>query len=168
MKKEVIIKTINIALILVGIYIFIQYIVDLILPFVIAWVLASILNPVVTFITNKINVARGIATLLSMVTVLSALGGIIFVLIRLLYQQIVSFVGSIPVYQKNIEDLIYSIEVHLNTIGEVLPIPDTFKTIDGIISEVFAAITSSFQELVPMAYDVVSIVPTSIFIVIIQ
>ncbi len=144
LKKETLLKLINILVIGVGIYIFIKYIFGLIAPFVIAWLLASLLHPVVTFLTNKVKLSRGFATLVSMITVLTAFCTLIVFLIQQLYEQIVAYANAFPIYRKNIEDLFNAIETKLQALGTILPIPETFTTIEGISLEILNYITKWF------------------------
>ncbi len=129
----------------------------------VAWLLASILNPIVTFLTQRLKLTRGVSTMISMLTVLSALiSGIVF-LIRKLYEQILSFVHDFPMHKKNIEFLIDTIENYLMKVSEILPIPDAFTSIAGILEYIL----QSIEDILPMAYTVVSHVPGGVFFLII-
>ncbi|OON91174.1 MAG: hypothetical protein ATN34_02395 [Epulopiscium sp. Nele67-Bin002] len=163
MSKEFWLKVLNLIFILAVIYLFITYIFGLIAPFVVAWLLASLLNPIVTILTRNIKLSRGIATLLSMITVLSALLSLITMLVKQLYGQVLSFAQDFPIYRQNIQLLINTIEEQLLHISQVIPIPDAFTSIGGILEYIL----QSIEAILPMAYTVVSHVPSSIFFVVI-
>ncbi|OOB77895.1 MAG: sporulation integral membrane protein YtvI [Epulopiscium sp. Nuni2H_MBin003] len=160
-------KIINIILVLLGVYIFIRYILSLFMPFIIAYLFASLLQPIVRVLNNKLHLRRGIATLVSMLTVLSIISSVIvFISIRL-YEQIVAFSLSFPIYIKNIEYFFDTIEQRLDELSTIIPIPDSFMTIEGIIQGVLTNLSNLLSEFLSVAYSTIKFVPSSLFVIII-
>ncbi|ONI39353.1 sporulation integral membrane protein YtvI [Candidatus Epulonipiscium fishelsonii] len=166
-KKEILEKSIYAVLVLLGIYIFINYILELIAPFIVAWLLGGILDPCVSFLKNKLKLSRGIATIISMLTVLTGICWVIFKLSKMLYTQIISVKDSYPVYKLQIVEVIDIIESNLGKLGTIFNLPTDMATLDNLINEILNAIGQSLNEVVPYFYDMLSVVPTSLFFTVI-
>lgn len=160
-------KILYICLGILGVYIFFKYIFRLIAPFVVAWLLASLLNPFVTWIHKRLRISRGFGAVLSMVTVLSGIIALVTVLIRQLWEQIVAFKNAFPIFQDQILDFMEILETKFAFITEILPLPDTFTTLDGVIQQLLDYISQSLGSIIKSAYDIVSIVPNGVFFTII-
>lgn len=163
-------KILRILYILIGIfgvYLFFKYIFELVLPFVIAWILASLLNPVVTLLNKRVKIPRGIGTLLSMVTVLSAFFGGVTFLIRQLWVQMVSFAAEFPNYKLEIQLVLDDLQVQLQGIMDRLPLPEAFQSFDDVINTVLTSIGGYLAEIATGTYNVVSKVPNGLFFIIV-
>jgi sporulation integral membrane protein YtvI len=143
-------------------YIFFKYILRLIAPFIVAWVFAILLNPIVSFLKRRFAIPRGVGTLLAMLTVLSGLLSLIGLIFHQLWQQIVAFAKAFPLYQKEIEAFLEMIDDRILEISEVLPIPEAFASLDSALSEVLDSLGSLLGSFVTGAYDVVSKLPGGI------
>lgn len=150
-----------------GIYVFFKYILELIFPFVLAWLIASLLNIVVTWLKNKFKITRGLGTLLSMVTVLSGVIGIIALIVRQLWLQIQSFAVAFDLYKRDVENFISIVEVQLHKLGDKIPLPGAFSSLDDLVKEVLGYIGSFLDEIVKGTYSVVSQVPNGVFLIIV-
>lgn len=150
------------------IYIFLKYILELIAPFVIAWILAALLNPFVTWLKKRFSIPRGIGTLLSMLTVLSAFLGVVFVLVKQLWYQIIAFSNAFPLYKSQIVGVLDTMQEKLVVLTEMLPLPDAFTSLDSIVTELLNSVGSFFEKIVPYAYGVVSQVPNGVIFIIIM
>lgn len=166
-NKEILIKIGYFILWVLGIYIFFKYVLGLVAPFIIAWMLASLLNPFVTWANKQFKVSRGIGTILSMVTILSAFLGIVGLLIQQLWTQIKAFSNAFPIYQEQIMKFVDQLENKLASIAVVIPLPDTFSTLDGVTKELLDYIGKSFGSIVSYASGVASAVPNGIIFIII-
>ena len=159
-----------ILLALVLMYIFFKYIFRLILPFVIAWVLASLLNPFVTLLKKHLKVSRGIGTLLSMLTVLTAFFWLITLLIKQLWQQVVGFTAAFPNYSNAIKIALEDIQVQFQGIMDRLPLPATFQSLDDVIQTILNNIGGFLTDVVSGTVSgtasVVIRVPDGLFLVI--
>lgn len=156
-----------ILLALVLVYIFFKYIFQFLLPFVIAWILASLLNPFVTLLKKYLKVPRGIGTLLSMLTVLTAFFGAITLIIRQLWQQIVGFSQAFPNYAMEIRLVLEDLQVQFQGIMDRLPLPTALQSLDDIIQSVLNNISGFLTDIVGSTASVVIKVPDGLFFVIV-
>lgn len=167
LNKEALIKIVYFLLGVVGIYILFKYILGLVAPFVVAWLLASLLNPFVTWANKKIGVSRGLGTIISIATILSAFFWLIRILVQQLMEQIVALKNAFPIYQEQIMQFMEILEEKFATIVILLPLPDTFTTLDGVIAEALDYIGQSLGTIVSYASSIVGQVPNGIFFIII-
>lgn len=167
-SKEVLIKVAYFLLGLLGIYIVFKYILGLMAPFIIAWLLASLLNPFVTWANKKFGISRGVGTILSIFTILSAFFALIGLLIQQLMEQILAFINAFPIYQQQIMNFMSILEEKFASIAMLLPLPDAFSTLDGVIAELLDYIGKSLGGIATYASSIVSTVPNGIFFIIIM
>lgn len=155
------------AIVVVCIYIFFKYILGLLLPFIIAWGLACLLNPFVTALKKYAKIPRGLGTLVSMLTILSGLIGGLTLLVRQLWLQAQSFAHAFPTYRSEVEAAIDNIEYQMQLIGEKIPLPEAFNSLDDLVREVMTYIGGFLDDIVKGTYNVVTQVPTGFFFVIV-
>lgn len=162
-----ILRVIYILMSILVVYLFFKYVFELVLPFAIAWILASLLNPVVTLLSKHIKIPRGIGTLLSMVTVLSVFFGALTFLFRQLWLQIVGLAVAFPDYRLEIELVLDDLQVQLQGVMDKLPLPETLQSFDDIIKTALTSIGSYLSDIATSTYTVVSKVPNGFFFVIV-
>lgn len=75
-------------------YVFVMYVLELILPFVFAYIIYLILRPFVNFLDKKTKIPRGIISIFSIIAFLFIIGGLIFTLIKSAYDQVELFLNS--------------------------------------------------------------------------
>ncbi|MGL6175267.1 MAG: sporulation integral membrane protein YtvI [Cellulosilyticaceae bacterium] len=150
------------------IYFFLAFnILGLVAPFIIAWLLASLLNPFVTILHRRLRIPRGLGTLLSMATILTAFFGFLTFLIRQLWIQIVSFADAFPIYKEEVFSFLDLLEVRFQTLTANLPMPEAFNSLDGVIKELLDYMSTFLNSIVKAAYGIISSVPNGLFFVII-
>lgn len=160
-------RYIYIVLILILVYIFFKYIFQFLLPFAIAWILASLLNPFVTLLKKYLKVPRGIGTLLSMLTVLTAFFGAVTLVIKLLWQQIVGFSQAFPNYAVEIKLVLEDLQVQCQGIMDLLPLPTALQSLDDVIQSILNNISGFLTDIVGSTASVVIRVPDGLFFVIV-
>ena len=161
-------KVVHILLAIMGVYIFFKYILGLVAPFVVAWILASMLNPVVTFLNKRLKLARGLGTLLSMLTILTAFFGALTFLIKQLWEQIVSFSSAFPIYKDEIVQVINGLENELHAVTNKLPIPKAISSLDNIISQLLDSVGGFLGKIGTQTVEIVTKVPNGLFFLIIM
>lgn len=166
-SKETWYKILYIFLGIVGVWVFFKYLLPLVAPFVLAWLLACLLNPFVTWLNKYFKVGRGLGTLLSMLTILSAFIGVVALLVQQLWQQIIAFKNAFPIYQEQIVGFIDILEGKFTTLTNFVPLPEAFSSLDGIIQEGLDYISKSLGTIISYAAGVVSSVPNGLFFMII-
>lgn len=145
------------------IYICFKYVLGLVAPFIIAWLLASLLNPIVTILYKKLHISRGIGTLLSMVTILTAFFSLLTFLIRQLWVQMISFADAFPLYKEEIFKFLDLLEMRFQSLTANLPMPEALDSIDNIVKELLDYMSTFLNDFVRIAYKVISEVPNGLF-----
>ena len=161
-------KILYMILIIFFAYIFIKYLLGMVAPFIIAWGLATLLNPLVTWLKKTIKIPRVLGTLFGMIIVVGTLSAIVNVLIKQLWEQGVSFVENFPYYKEQITAMIPVIEMRLDHLKDLLPVPMALPTLDSIVNQVLNSIGQFLQAIVPWAYGIVSMVPNVIIFIVVM
>lgn len=157
---------ITIALLFV-LYIVVRlHIIRLFAPFILAWIFAMMLNPIVTWANKKIKIPRGIGTIFSMLFILSGILSLILWIVRKLWEQIINFKDMFP--QMSAE-LIHQFE----TISEVwakklqiFPGAESITNIDSIIEQIMESLGSTLSSAIPTIYGGISKVPDVIIFIV--
>ena len=153
-------KILFILLAIVIIYFIFHFkIIGLFAPFILAFIFATLLNKVVTWGNKKLHIPRGIGTIISMLTILSGILAIVVAIFRRLWEQIVNFAGTLPQSTENIIDQINDIEEKLGTVLPMFMDSEAFSSLDDIVTELMASVSSFLSSIIPIAYDAVSKVP---------
>lgn len=150
------------------VYVFFKYVLALVAPFVIAWILATMLNPFVTLLNKRLKLSRGIGTLLSMLTVLSAFLGIISLLVKQLWSQIIAFSNDFPMYKVQVVQALDIIEERFLILTEALPLPTALASLDSIITEILDHVGTFVGALSKYAVGMVSKVPNGLIFVVVM
>lgn len=137
-------------------------------PFILAWIFASILNYFVTWANKKLNIPRSAGTILSMLTILSALLSLITFLLKQLWYQVVGFIGSMPEYTDQIITEFRRLEEKFGHLLQSLPISGDISSFDNFMENVSNGMTTFLGGLVPSAYNAVARVPDFIIFVVIM
>ena len=137
-------------------------------PFIIAWLFATLLNPVVSWLAKQLKVPRGIGTILSMLSILSGLLGIITVLIKKLWEQIINFASILPTLTDEIILEINGIEEKLGHMVHILPGGKGIMNLDTLIEQILNSISSFLTSAVPTIYDAISKVPDIVLFIVVM
>lgn len=97
------------------------------MPLIIAWIIASIANPMVGFLEDKIKIMRKHGSAIVIVFVLLLVGGLLFLVVRITVQQVFSLLGDLPeIYNQIMENLQ----------GSLGSLHKSFKFIPGNLEEI--------------------------------
>lgn len=109
------------ALVLLGVWFVLKYMLKLFAPFIVAIILSAILSRPVDFICRKSNFPRTLATLLSMITILTAIlfGG--YFVINILAQQMIAFGEDFPQTYQKMMDMIHSFQESYYSFFNIFP-----------------------------------------------
>jgi sporulation integral membrane protein YtvI len=91
---------------LVGFYLFFQYILPLIWPLVIGWILALLFYPVVNFLYRFLKINKILGTVLLLLVLTAAIGALLSVLVDKITEQLLLVVDNFEYYQKNVENIL--------------------------------------------------------------
>lgn len=87
-RNKIVIEKISIiVLFFSGMYIFFKYIFVLIAPFIIGYIIASFLEPVVRLLMHKFRLNRSISAIISIILMIILIGGSLFLIISQIVQQ---------------------------------------------------------------------------------
>lgn len=137
-------------------------------PFIIAWLFATLLNPVVSWLAKRLKVPRGIGTILSMISILSGLLGVITVLIKKLWEQIINFASTLPTLTDEIILQINSIEEKLGEKIHILPGGEGIMNLDTLIEQILNSVSSFLTSAIPTIYDAISKVPDIVLFIVVM
>lgn len=136
---------ISVAVILAVIFIGPQLL-QFFMPLIIAWIIASIANPMVVFLEKRIRIMRKTGSVLVIVFVLALVGGVLYAAIRFLVEQISSLMQELPVIY---EKVILSLQEALTMLHERLTfIPADIGQIVSTDEEKFKDILLSFTDII--------------------
>ena len=148
MERKIAVMTLYAVLIFAAVYVFFKYILNLILPFVIAWIVVLMIQPVVTLICRNTHITRKIISVVLVLFVLITFGFIAFTISeRLLYE-----------LKAIIDKLSYSTDEILDTVFDFVYIDhDLFKN----------ALTSISAKIPEWIGKVFNTLPNAVFFTII-
>ena len=130
-KKNFIISALYYLTIAVIVYIILKYAVFIVLPFIIGFATAAILNPVIRFLEHKFSMKRRPTSILILVVFYATIGMLLTLGVIKLTVWLGDFSGRLPtIYSENIEPLIAGV----------------FDWINGIISHIDGLGANEFSE----------------------
>ena len=112
------------------------------IPFIIAFILSSLIEPVVNFMEKKIKIHRKVGSIVSILLVLSILGTILGLIITQLVKEIVNVYNQINEIFGSMQQFIEAMIEKANNIYISLP-----KTISDTLDQYFADAASNAKEL---------------------
>ena len=161
-------KIIIFIVVLIGVYLFFELrILSLVAPFIVAWVISCILNPFVTWAHRKFKFNRGIGTVFSMLTIMTALFGAIFVIIRKLWEQIVGLAEALPRYSNDLIEGFNVVEQRLENLFRLIPAGEALSNIDTVIAQFLKSISSLLTSFIPNVYQAIATVPDVVIFIVI-
>ncbi|WP_069999612.1 sporulation integral membrane protein YtvI [Cellulosilyticum sp. I15G10I2] len=131
---------------------------SLMAPFIIAWLFASLLNPVVTWLNRKLQIPRAIGAIFSMLTILSGILWIIIIVIKQLWYQIITFSATFPEYSKKLTEGIKLLE---DKIG-------SFSNLDNVVEQMLSGISTFLTARIPNVYHAIIKVPNMLIFIIVM
>jgi len=137
--KKTLLVLLRIALLILAIFLFFK-LWKYVVPFIIAYFFASLIEPVVKFIEEKIRIPRKIGTVFSILLVLGVIGSVIGFLIARLIKEIRAVYMSIEINMDTITGLYNNIVDKMNDIYIQLP-----DQLTEFISQGLQSITENLQ-----------------------
>ena len=150
-----------------GVYLFVKYLLSYTMPFIVAWIIASGLQVVVKWLHERLQMQRGIATMLSMVTVLTGISWGLAAIVRKIYQQANQLYQRIPLYRQEIFDTFNNISDKTKHLFSALPFNSAI-TLEKAVDQLFQNITAFLGSFVSKgSINVVSKLPNLFFFIVI-
>ncbi len=92
------------VLVLVGLYLLTRRLSSVLLPFLVSWIIAYMLHPLVTFLQVKCRLKnRGLSIFVALVLVLAVIAGIIAIIVPLISKEMATLSGYIAEYVETID-----------------------------------------------------------------
>ncbi len=135
-------------------------------PFIVAWIFASLLNYFVTWTNTRFNLPRGIGTILSMLTILSGLLGIAYMICKKLWEQVVAIASNLP---KLTDDLMLQageIEQRFSVLFNKWPAANALSDLDSAIEKVMNSLSTYLGSAIPVVYNALSALPDLIVFIV--
>ena len=162
-------KAVIFLVILLVAYLIIRlHILSLFAPFIVAWLFAALLNPVVTWANRKLKVPRGIGSILSMLSILSGLLWIISIIVRKLWDQIINLTKILPQMG---DDIIYQLNQVGDNLRDKLPmVPglEAITNLDSLVEQLVGGLSSFLTSAIPTIYGGIAKVPDAVFFTVIM
>ena len=146
-------------------YIFFKYILNLILPFLIAWCVALVIRPMAQILHKRTGINQKLLSALLVLLVLLFLGVFIFLLLdKLIYESR----GLIEYISKNIGGWIDALVKSVGKWSEKIPFLQTFsdrEQMQSVLLDITKNFMSKFTQNVPdMLRHVISVLPNTLFV----
>ncbi|NLM13402.1 MAG: sporulation integral membrane protein YtvI [Epulopiscium sp.] len=96
--KTIIHRLLIIWMVILGVYLFFRYVFSYIAPFVVAWILSSLIEPMVRGLHKKFKLSRGFSSILSIIFMLVFIGTIVTGIFMRFSEQAQEFARALPSY----------------------------------------------------------------------
>ncbi|MBO5981987.1 MAG: sporulation integral membrane protein YtvI [Clostridia bacterium] len=129
-------------------FVFVKYLASVLLPFIIAYVLAVLLHPLVNLVCKKTKIPRVITVIFTVVITVGVVGALLYLVVHRVYNEITSLyqtVSNILTEMKNNPD--YAVEI-IDTINGYVPFVDFREQLMEIWENIDIYVTSFATTLV--------------------
>ncbi|WP_026073991.1 sporulation integral membrane protein YtvI [Acetivibrio cellulolyticus] len=148
-----------------GIFVFFNSILY-IAPFLIAFALSSLVEPLIKFLIKKVRLNRKIATVFSLLLVLVIVGGLLALLISRIYQEALSLYDMMPQYSIEIYN---NIRNYINKASDIyfkLP-QEVTKNAEGMIADLTSTLSGIGSRFAKGVFNTAISIPQAIIFVIV-
>ncbi|WP_343209761.1 sporulation integral membrane protein YtvI [Anaerolentibacter hominis] len=111
-------------------------------PFVVAWIIALIANPLVKFLDKKVNIRRKHSSVIIIILVLGIVVGLLYLIISFLIKEIASLVNNWPEIYAGLEVQFNAAFQHIQGFYTALP-----EGIQNVVNSLFTAINDFVSNL---------------------
>lgn len=148
-KKEID-KVLTIALLFLCVFVFMEYLFSLLIPFIIGFIISIFTVPIANFISKRIKIGRSLATILSLIIFISffwLVGTYFFFIIK---SQLEDIYINLDTYGQNLASFINTISNFLDTVFFIIPdaLTDTVSNFfANLIPTVISALAIVIKDL---------------------
>lgn len=161
-KRKFIIDFIYVILLGLLIYFTFKYAIDFLMPFIIAYAVAALLQKVVEFMHKKLKFSHKVASLVAVIVFYCTIGALVFFICLGLFYYAKDQIAKIPqVYKNTIEP---ALSIILGDVGEITDglDPTLAAAIENITSNLFSYLGSIVSTLSGAVVSLVSSIATSL------
>ena len=143
------------------VFLLIDYLSEILLPFFIAWVFAYLLHPMVSFVERRLHIPRALSIILTLIIVVAVLSGVIYLIIPPMIEQFQKL-GSLATdyIQENHDDIerFFKSKDFTNSLQTVMPGLFSFlgRTYSIIMSIIASFITLLYMFFILLDYKYLS------------
>ncbi len=106
LHKKILVNLLVIITIILSIVFIVPKLIGFFMPLIIAWIIASIANPMVVFLENRIKIMRKHGSVLVIVFVLLLVGSFFYLILHLIVTQVSSMIMDLPeLYEQTVDKL---------------------------------------------------------------
>lgn len=135
-------------------------------PFIIAFALSSLMEPLIKFLIKKVKLNRKASTIISLLLVMSIIGLLLAFLISRIYQEALSLYEIMPVYSENIYNNIKDFISRASDIYLKLP-DEVTKSAEGMITNLTTKLSEVGSSVAKGVFNTAISIPQAIIFVII-
>ena len=148
MQKEItfdrFIRILTIILLVVAVFLVVNRLSNVLLPFFVAWLIAYLLYPIVKYVQKKLHIPRALSIIITLIGVIALVTGIIWLIIPPMIEQFGKLSNLVTQYlqhQANTNDLAGLIKdwinEHREQIQKVLKSPDMTEALKAAVPQLF-------------------------------
>ncbi len=115
-------------------------------PFVVAWIIAMIANPLVRFLERRVKIVRKHGSVVVIVLALAAVTGILYLTVATLAREVSSLLENLPGIYEGVEKEIDDFREQLRTNVDILPLP-VRDYLDRLMESVGEAVGNSINNM---------------------
>ena len=133
------------------------------MPFVIGWIIASIANPVVCWLDNKVKIEKKLGSAIMIVVVIGAVVGLLYLILSMLVKEAGGLISNLPEMYKEIETQLQETANNLSGYFKVLPesMRDAWSTVVAGLGDAAANwVTKLSEPTVTWAGEMAKSIPT--------
>lgn len=147
-----------ICFIIFGTYFMSTTLIFYILPFIISWIISSILEPLITFFTTRLNISRNTATFMGICFFILFVGTIIALIGGMVIVQLTKLSIELPKYSKNLYSHSNYFTKKLRSFYIQLP-PHIAQSIINGVNGLFQNLTSIIAKSITYLLSFMSVIP---------
>ena len=152
--------------ILPSIIVLLRYVLISLIPFIVALILAELLDPVVGFLQSRLKFPRSLAVLLTLGTVIVVFGYILVMMFSKVMTELWELANLLPQYRVEISDSINNLLIQYEEFSSNLPKPVSAK-IQETIETFGKSLEGTAIQLVNSILNALSGLPSSMFVIVV-
>ena len=147
-------------------FVFFRYLMPLIYPFVVAYVIALILQPIINFLSKKARVPRKLSILVLVLAVISLVGFLLFKTGEKIYIELTVLASNIQSFLSEMSENSEMADEFINNLASKIPLFDTreilhtiWNDIDKILKEALGKVSTNLGTIIPQITKFAASIP---------
>ncbi|HPE95155.1 MAG TPA: sporulation integral membrane protein YtvI, partial [Bacillota bacterium] len=173
--KKVLYYLLIAAGIALALFLVFKYALPLFLPFVLAWIVAALLQPVIRFLGDKVKIPKKISVLVLVVTAIGLLVWAVYAIANRLVTEVTSLVSFLQKWMQNIANNDSAVNNIIDWLNNVIPFIDfsdklyeIWDNLDGYILDAIKLLSGNITDIIPVLKDIVLMIPGAVVFVVIS